>query len=262
MAIYIPLHPVPLQFEDGNGNPLSGGTLEFYLSGTTTPANLYSNNSGTSVGTSVTLNSSGYPASGANVITLFRDTAVNYKIICKSAAGVTLWTADGITSVLAALASVATGYGAALVGVEDSAGNFAGDTVEEVLAELADDLESGLDDLTGSGSFAGALTGLDTSPTVTVTWKRSGSIVAISFGDQQGTSNSTALTVTGAPAEIFPAVLRQGIPVAVQENGTVQIGTVAVQTDGVLVFNVGLSSGVFTASGTKGVRRSTFSYPL
>ena len=164
MATYVPLVPIPLQFVDGNGDPLSGGTLEFYLSGTSTPTNLFSDNAGTSIGTSITLNSSGYPSSGGNVITLFRDTAINYKIIGKTAAGVTIWTADTLTSVLAVLGTVANGEGASLIGIEDTAGNFDATDVEAALAEIMSNLAStstgkgaslvGIEDV--GGFFAGA----------------------------------------------------------------------------------------------------------
>jgi len=142
MAKYAPLNSVPLQIMDGNGDPLSGGTLEFYLSGTTTPTNLFSNSTGTSIGTSLTLNSSGYPESGGNVITLFRDTAINYKVICKTSGGSTVWTSDTINSELGVLASTTNGEGASLIGVEDSAGNFTGADVEAVLAEIQSTIDT------------------------------------------------------------------------------------------------------------------------
>lgn len=113
-----------------------------------------------------------------------------------------------------------------------------------------------------SGSYTGSLTGLTTVPTATITWRLSSGIVTVTFGDQQGTSNTNALTVTGAPAAIAPAALRQGIIVAVQDNGAIVTGAVNIQTDGSMQFAVGLASGTFTASGTKGIRRSTFAYPL
>lgn len=142
MATYIPLIPVPLQFMDSNGDPLSGGVLEFYLAGTTTPANLYSDSSGTSIGTSITLNSDGYPESGGNIITLFRDTAVDYKIIALTAAAVTIWTSDELGSALDVLASTSNGDGASLVGIEDAAENFTATDVEGALAEIYSDLGS------------------------------------------------------------------------------------------------------------------------
>ena len=57
------------QFFDGSGSPLSGGTVEFYLTGTTTATPVYSDSSGTSLGTSVSLNSRGEPQnSGGSIV--------------------------------------------------------------------------------------------------------------------------------------------------------------------------------------------------
>lgn len=142
MAIYVPIHPVPLQFMDGNGDPLESGTLEFYQAGTSTPVNLYSDSSGTSIGSSITLNSQGYPESGGNIITLFRDTTVDYKIIAKNAAAATIWTADELSSELDVLATNNNGEGASLIGIEDAAGNFTATDVEGALAEVYSDLAS------------------------------------------------------------------------------------------------------------------------
>lgn len=135
MAIYVPLSPVPLQFVDTNGNVQSGATLSFFLSGTSTPTNLFSDNAGTSIGNSITLNSEGYPESGGNVITLFRDTSVDVKITLVD--GSTVWTSDGLNTELDVLASTANGEGASLVSIEDSGGNYTATTVEAALAELA-----------------------------------------------------------------------------------------------------------------------------
>lgn len=99
MATYIPLSPLPFQFQDSvTSVNLSGGSLEFYLAGTSTPTNLFSDNSGTVVGTSILLNSGGFPESGGNVITLFRDISVNYKLVLKNAAGTIISTSDNISA--------------------------------------------------------------------------------------------------------------------------------------------------------------------
>ena len=146
---YIPFMPIPIQLQDGSGENLSGGTLEFYLSGTTTPTNFYSDNSGTSIGTSITLNASGYPESGGNVITLFRDSSISVKIIAKDSSGATVWTADTLDGSLVVLGSTANGRGASLVAIEDSGGNFTATDVEAALAEIAANyLQDVVDDTT------------------------------------------------------------------------------------------------------------------
>lgn len=80
----------PPQFEDVNGNPLSGGSLEFYIWNTSTPVALYSDDAGTSLGTSCTLNSLGKPQnSGGTAVQLFGDStqSAGYKIVVKDADG-------------------------------------------------------------------------------------------------------------------------------------------------------------------------------
>lgn len=138
MATYIPFMPIPIQLQDASGDNLSGGSLEFYLSGTTTPTNFFSDNAGTSIGTSITLNASGYPESGGNVITLFRDAEIAVKVVGKTASGATAWTADTLDETLFVLGSTTNGKGAALVSIEDSSGNFTATDVEAALEELYD----------------------------------------------------------------------------------------------------------------------------
>lgn len=99
MATYIPVVNIPTQFFDNSGDPLDGGTLEFYEAGTSTATDLYSDDSGTSIGTSIGLNSWGYPESGGNTIHLFRDQSVALKIVAKNSSGATIWTADDIPAV-------------------------------------------------------------------------------------------------------------------------------------------------------------------
>ena len=75
------------QYFDANG-PLANGTIEFYLTGTSTPTEIYSDSAGTSQGTSVSLNAIGAPQSSAGVaIALFFNDAITYKIIRKDASG-------------------------------------------------------------------------------------------------------------------------------------------------------------------------------
>lgn len=99
MPTYIPLLPTPIQFQDTiTSANMSGGKLEFYLAGTTTPTNLFSDSSGTSIGSSITLNSGGLPESGGNVITLFRDVDVDLKLVWKNALGSEIATSDNLKS--------------------------------------------------------------------------------------------------------------------------------------------------------------------
>ena len=100
MATYIPLTNVATQFFDLDGEPLNGGSIEFYLAGTTTATDLYSDNAGTSIGTSIALNSLGYPESGGNAVHLFRDQSYAIKLVLKDSTGAVVGpTMDNIPAV-------------------------------------------------------------------------------------------------------------------------------------------------------------------
>lgn len=113
-----------------------------------------------------------------------------------------------------------------------------------------------------NGTYTGTLTGLTTSPTTTVSYRRAGGLVVLTYSDVSGTSNTTALSMTGMPAAIRPAAARQGIYVTVLENGTQQVGRVTVNTSGDLTYSVGAAGGVFTNSGSKGAIAATIAYML
>ena len=133
----VPLLPIPIQLQDSvTSVNMSSGTLEFFLAGTSTPTNLFSDNVATSIGTTITLNSGGYPESGGNVITLFRDSDIALKIVGKNAAGTIFFTADNLEDGLVILASTSNAKGASLVGVEDAGGFFAGADVEAILQDI------------------------------------------------------------------------------------------------------------------------------
>ena len=80
--------PFVQSFFDANGDPLALGTIEFYITNTSTPTPIYSDSIGTSAGTSVTLNSLGAPENSGTAIALFFDDKVTYKIVRKDASGV------------------------------------------------------------------------------------------------------------------------------------------------------------------------------
>jgi hypothetical protein len=84
---YLLGEPTVQQYFDVNGDPLVNGTVEFYVTGTSTPATIYSDSAGTAIGTSVTLNTLGAPENSGTAVALFFDTGVIYKIIRKDASG-------------------------------------------------------------------------------------------------------------------------------------------------------------------------------
>jgi hypothetical protein len=96
------LSPVAIQqFFDANGDPLAGGTLGFYLAGTTTPSPAYADvNLIVPLANPVVLDAAGRAPE------LFLG-ALTYKQVLKNALGTTIWTADNIVTP-AALRSVQT----------------------------------------------------------------------------------------------------------------------------------------------------------
>lgn len=88
--------PIP-QFFDSNGDPLAGGSLTFYAAGTTTPQAVYSDSSlSSSLGSVVTLNAAGRPASGGNAVAVYLLSSASYKILLKDSGGSTIWTQDNV----------------------------------------------------------------------------------------------------------------------------------------------------------------------
>jgi len=109
--------------------------------------------------------------------------------------------------------------------------------------------------------FTGTLTGCTTSPTGTIEYTVEGDVVTLHIPDITATSNTNACTITGMPTAATPSATRFCVG-RVTDNGTIAYGSVTVNSSGVISLFVGASLGVFTTSGTKGVRRSTITYKL
>lgn len=121
------------------------------------------------------------------------------------------------------------------------------------------------------GSFTGTITGCTTSPTGTVNYR----IFANSSGTGKfvilyidsaitGTSNTTALTLTGLPAAVTPVTTRYSHGTIATDNGASVQAFAHVTSGGAVVFYTDdpLSTTGWTNSGTKGVPISTIMYPL
>ena len=95
---FVPISLLPHQYTNpATGDVASGYILNAFVAGTTTPANFYDKD-GLALGASITLNSSGYPAVGANVVTLYLDDTINYKFIFTDPDTLTEFTVDNISS--------------------------------------------------------------------------------------------------------------------------------------------------------------------
>lgn len=94
---FVLLDTLPPQFfkvESGKAVPLSGGSLESFASGTTTPQNVYDAD-GNSLGSTLTLDSRGEIMTVKNIWLKVGD---DYKFRLKDADGVEVWTVDDITT--------------------------------------------------------------------------------------------------------------------------------------------------------------------
>jgi hypothetical protein len=114
-----------------------------------------------------------------------------------------------------------------------------------------------------SGTFTGTLTGMSGSTTGAVNYTVTGNVCTIYVTSGiTGTSNSTALTLTGIPSACQPANTQAGTCGLVEDSGHALLGAVSI-TGGTASFSLAVTSDVsnrvdfvtsaFTASGTKGL---------
>lgn len=90
MAVYLsPVFGAGAQLFTAQGVILAGGSIEFYVAGTTTPVAAYTDRTGaTSIGTTCTLDSAGRPSVSGVSTEIWLTAGVQYKFIVKNAAGV------------------------------------------------------------------------------------------------------------------------------------------------------------------------------
>lgn len=90
------------QQSDSNGAPLSGGTIETYQAGTSTPASTYTGADGSALHTNpIVLNSSGLPPA-----VIWLDSTLTYKLIIKDSNGVVQRTIDNIAGITTSAAPI------------------------------------------------------------------------------------------------------------------------------------------------------------
>lgn len=111
-----------------------------------------------------------------------------------------------------------------------------------------------------SGTFTGTLTGMTGSVTASVQYYVSGNIVSLSFVnktlDKTGTSNTTAMKMTGLPNLINPAGISTAFCGYVINNGSI-LSTQAQVFGNEISFFLGFDgTTLFTGSGTKGLNKN------
>src|SRR3990167_10925497 len=108
MADAVLLFPPGFSVKNSSGTIQSGAVLRFFDAGTSDTRTVYSNPTlVTSLGTSVTVNSSGRPASGGNEVLVYASEG-NLKVTAETSAAVALWSFDNVIGALDTTAFDAT----------------------------------------------------------------------------------------------------------------------------------------------------------
>lgn len=111
------------------------------------------------------------------------------------------------------------------------------------------------------GSFTATLTGMTAGTTGTVKWVANGREIRLQVGASiTGTSNSTAMTLTGLPSVLKPVADQVFIPTIIDNGTTVHAYASLSASTGTITFGATPGAGNFTASGTKGVNAMTAAY--
>lgn len=122
-------------------------------------------------------------------------------------------------------------------------------------------LDSGADDwiIVGqkesSGSYTATISsGLTTTPTFTMYWKKRGTMISQwSRTQTTGTGNSTGMAISGMPSGLYP-VSQKIAPLLCIDNGVQGLYSALISTAG----EITIQSPSMTSSGTKGVQVGTF----
>jgi len=110
-------------------------------------------------------------------------------------------------------------------------------------------------------TFTATLTGCTTSPTGTVRAVKQGNQVTLYIPAINGTSNTTAATLTGMPSGFFPARTQNQFA-RVTNSGVNGLGLIQIATSGVITLFSDAAGSAFASSGTKGIADFTVTYSL
>lgn len=110
-------------------------------------------------------------------------------------------------------------------------------------------------------SFTATLTGCTTAPTGTVKYSKIGNIVTMDVPAFTATSNTTAKSLTGAPAAVQPAAQKIFVGVGRDNGGAYSAIEIVLETTGVINFYFNFEN-AWTGSGGFGVRQFSVSYTL
>ena len=111
-----------------------------------------------------------------------------------------------------------------------------------------------------------AITGLTTTPAITINYTITGKVATIFIAGASGTSNSAAMTLTGLPAILKPGRTGGTYPIVltrVEDDGVWSSGVCTINiTTGVITFFKDITGAAFTATGTKGFSNVMATYLL
>lgn len=282
-SLFVLPKQVPLS---SGGDLLAGSKLYFYQTATTTPQDTY-----TDIGLTIAhANPVVADANGVFAAIYFDPSLPHYRVKLTTSADVQLWQLDDIPSNQNTSQSFRLKSTAPELIFEETDASATNKkwrirvNSEALTIDLGNDAESAWTNLltldrTGttpdamnfagqylkvngntvatieSGSFTATLTGMTASTTGTVKWRRTGTKITLSIASQiAGTSNTTAMSMTGLPAGLLAAVDSAFVTCLVRDNGATAIGTATVGTSSI-VFSVGV--GAFTNSGSKGLPAGT-----
>ena len=122
-------------------------------------------------------------------------------------------------------------------------------------------IQSGTQAFSSSGTFTGTFTGFTAGQTSTIAWTvTAGMAMLTQRFSISGTSNSTAMAMTGLPGNLAPTFPNFALCL-ITDNGLVTIGQVVISGTTVNFYK-DIFGASFTASGIKGVTGFQLMYPL
>lgn len=280
------LYTFPKQIAVNNGAVVPGAKLYFYQTGTSTPQNTYQDEDRT------TPHANPVVADSMGVFEpIYLDpTLPNYRVTLKTSADVTVWQVDDVPSNQNTQQSMRLNSTLPSLFWNDTDGSSGFNKYRAIVdgntwkLQLVNSLETVFTDLisangasidlgaateiagvlaatTDNGTFTATLTGCTTSPTASVKYRVCGKVVVLDIPAVSATSNATTMTLTGLPVALYSGINTEAMLCRVTDNGAASIGTASITaSSGTITFGLGVGSGSFTGSGTKGVLSSVIVY--
>lgn len=110
-----------------------------------------------------------------------------------------------------------------------------------------------------SNQFTGTLTGVTTTVQAAIKYSVNGNVVTLQIPDFQGVANSTAHTITGAPAALFPTTVQRVLGVT-SSNSVDGVAYLQIETTGVITLYKDLTTAVFAGTLNEGSKALTVTY--